>query len=385
MTWAGSAGLGPDDLGPDSLIDDTDGLVERDRAGQLMDTAYAGSVVRRTATALRESGRLAMVLPPVRYFVVFAGYGAKDAAKAVAALAGETIAAPALVRQTLDDRTPWLGIADMVLVLSDTGSDDSSIRAAKVALQRGSTLVVSTVAGSPLDVLCAGDRNALVLPLAEPGNTIWGHIATGLAVSERLRDSGRSDQSDELATLSDLADALDGASELVGPRSPADRNPAKALALECLDATPLALSDSPLAAAAAYRFAARMLATMGIPVAHVGLPAGLSRMRAALEGPYVRAADDIFFDPYDDSGGGRPSRPLRVVLFSESGDVGPRTAITDMAAARGVGLSTIAAEGETPAARLASMLQIGDVATAYLPLVDKSTISKSNPTEGDAE
>lgn len=380
MTWAGSSGLDPDDLGPGSLIDDADALVGRDRDGQLMDAAYAGSVVRRTATTLQESGRLSMIQPPVRYFVVFAGYGAKDAAKAVAALAGETIGVPALIRQTLDDRTPWLGIADMVLVLSDTGSDDSSIRAAKLALQRGSTLVVSTVSGSALDVLCAGDRNALVVPLAESGSTIWAHVATGLAVSERLREPGGADHPDELPALSALAEALDETSARIGPVSPTERNPAKALALECLDATPLALSDSPLAAAAAYRFAAKMLATKGIPVAHVGLPAGLPRMRAVLEGPYVRAADDIFFDPYDDAGSGRPSRPLRVVLFSESSDVDPRATITDMAAARGVGLSTIAAEGDTPAARLASMLQVADVSAAYLPL-----ISKSAQTEGDAE
>ncbi len=377
MTWAGSQGLDPDDSGPGSLIDDADALVGRDRDGQLMDAAYAGSVVRRTATALHESGGLSMIQPPVRYFVVFAGYGAKDAAKAVAALADEAIGAPVLIRQTLDDRTPWLGIADMVLVLSDTGSDDSSIRAAKVALQRGSTVVVSTVAGSPLDVLCSGDRNALVVPLVESGSTIWAHVATGLAVSERLREPGAADRPDALPAL---AEALDDTSARIGPVSPAERNPAKALALECLDATPLALSDSPLAAAAACRFAAKMLATQGIPVAHVGLPAGLPHMRAVLEGPYVRGTDDIFFDPYDDAGSGRPSRPLRVVLFSESSDFDPRMTIADMAAARGVGLSTIAAEGDTPAARLASMLQVADVSAAYLPL-----ISNSAQTEGDAE
>lgn len=369
MTWAGAGrpdGIDPDDVGPETIVDDPDTLVERDRRGQLIEAAYAGAAVRRTATALDDMQRLTIVAPPVRYFVIVAGYGAKDAAKAVAALAAETTAAPSLIRQNLDDRTRWLGVADTVLVLSDTGSDEPSIRAAKVALQRGSTLIVSTAPGSPLAVLCAGERDAVVVPLAGAGAPLWTHVATGLAVSRRLREPGHTDDTDG---LSSLADALDTAAEAAGPVSSLGANPAKALAMDCLDATPLALSDSPLAAAAAYRFGAKLLAMQGIPVAHVGLPAGLSRMRAVLEGPYVRAADDIFFDPYEDTGNGRPSRPLRLVLFSESGDVDPRTSISRMAQSRGVGLSIVAADGETPAARLASMLQVADLAAAYLSLI----------------
>ena len=379
MTWADSGsvygGLGPEDLGPDAIIDDADRLSERDPDGQLVETGYAGSMVRRTLTELQESGLLASIEPPVRYFVVFAGYGAKDAAKAVAALAAEIIAAPALIRQTFGDRTPWLGFADVVLILSDTGADEASIRAAQIALQRGSTVVVSTAPDSPLDALCRAHRGTLVVSSTpQSSNAIWTHVATGLAVSELLRESGRGESTD--ASLETLADAIDRTSAIAGPLSPAANNPAKMLALDCLGATPLAVSDSPLAAAAAYRFASKTLATQGIPIAHVGLPAGLARMHAVLEGPYVRPAGDLFFDPYEEGGPGRPSRPLRVVLFTESTDVSSRTAITQMARERGVGLSIIAAEGECPAARLASLLQVADVAAAYLPIISKSNVSK---------
>ncbi|MEO6956667.1 MAG: SIS domain-containing protein [Antricoccus sp.] len=363
--WPAADELAEPDRGPEAILDGAS-FERLESARVLLDSSYAGAAVRRTAIAISAAAGFARLSGPIRYFIVFAGDGAADAAEAVSAIATDRLNGPAVITQHLDHATSWLGINDCLLILSNSGTDEASLAAAQLAQQRGTMLVVCTAKDSALATSCTVDRNAIVLELEDSSALpFWEYLAVGHGLVAQL-------QGVEGHSLAALAEALDAITAQNGPVVPAMHNLAKGLALDCLDSTPLAISDSLLSAAAAYRYGAAMLALQGIPVAHVQLPGGIARMRAALKGPYVRAAEDIFFDPFEDGASAGPSRPLRLVMLCESADETYRTILTREAADRGVGLTLINATGADPTSRLASLVQITDLATAYLLILSEA-------------
>lgn len=365
-------------IDPETLLDDPDELARRDSSGLLRATAMAGSLVRQVSHAVAETA-LSAELPDRARSLVLCGHGeAASAARALRALAGPEVAAPAVVHDDLD-APQWLSVGDVVLALSRTGDDEHSLRTAQMALRRGCALFSIAPEGSPLAVLAAGERSPYVPipPDTVDGAALWGQMALGVHVL-----SGMHQQEPHEATLrvSRLADVLDEISTTNGPLTPYQQSPAKILALETQHANILLAADSSVGLAAADRFSVRMLTCVGLPSQVLSLPGGMGMVASALTGPWVGPERDIFFDPYDDDSGDAPGRPLRIVLFSESSDPAARHHLRQLCDTHRVGLSVVAAEGEEAVHRLASLMQIGDLATAYLSVLSgRSVVGSAYP------
>lgn len=350
---------------PETLLDDATALVARDAAGLLRATAQAGALIRLVSHEdVTVDGS---AFPERTRSVVLCGHGeAASAGRFLRELAAQRVAAPAVLHDAIEP-PDWLSVGDTVLALSRTGDDEHSLRTAELALRRGCSLFALAPEGSPLGVLAASSSavwRALPANVVD-GAALWAQLAFGLEVLDGVRAV---EPHESLVRSSLLADRLDEISARNGPVVPTYDNPAKGLALELAGATPLLVSDSALATAVADRFALRLLHCTGVPAQVVPLPGGLASVRSALRGPLVRATRDIFYDPYADDAAPGVSRPLRVVLFSESADAAARHRLHEMCEEHAVSVSVVAAEGEETAHRLASMSQPADLAVVYLSL-----------------
>jgi hypothetical protein len=179
-----------------------------------------------------------------------------------------------------------------------------------------------------------------------------------------------------------IAAALDEVAAECGPTRDSFVNPAKALALELLDALPVIAAEGPLADAAATRVADQLATLAGLPVPGFRLPDQRVAACAVLRGPLApRAAQDFFRDREEDSG-----RRLRLVTIRDTdaanhdgvGEREPRSAATAMdevlqtAAAHSIPVSGLAEHGD-PARfarlpRLARQLAVADFSAVYLAL-----------------
>ncbi|NUS41553.1 MAG: phosphosugar isomerase, partial [Terrabacter sp.] len=176
-------------------------------------------------------------------------------------------------------------------------------------------------------------------------------------------------------TLTELADVLDRVATDARPTSEAFVNPAKVLATELAESTPIVLGEGPFGDVTARRAASMFGRTGRVPVAYGCLPDAASQIVACFDGPLapgqsdVGGADDIFADPFLDG----PTRPpLRLIMLRDAsgGGEGPRLADTVVSVAEdaGVRVSLLDAEAADPLLRLAHHVALTDFAATYLAL-----------------
>ena len=193
-----------------------------------------------------------------------------------------------------------------------------------------------------------------------PRSTLWGLSVPLVVIAGRLGLVDIPADGYELA-----AAELERVSHLCRPDSESFVNPAKTLALELAGALPMIWGTSPLAGVAAYRFACQLNENAKYPAV-----AGVAARGQPQPGGRVRRAVRARARP------GSVARslavPLRLVLLRDSREH-PQVSLrreesARLAAGRGIGVTELAASGDGPLERLASLVQLIDYATVYLAI-----------------
>ena len=354
-------------------LDVVPALQEGDPAGMLPAIASGAAQVREAALLAREAGVGALAEDGRPRAVVVCGMGGSGiAGDVLAAVAGSGSPVPVLTHRGYG-LPAWVGVADLVVAVSCSGSTEETLSAADEAVRRGCRLLVVGAADSPLEALGARGRGIFV-PVTQgrqPRATVWA-LSTPLVVA-----------ADALGLLSagpDVVEATAAKLEHVALscRPDADHivNPAKRLALELSGSLPVIWGTSPLAGVAAYRFACQLNENAKTPATWGVLPEANHNQVVAFDGPFAgsstRPVEDLFRDRVDDEA---PEQTRMVLVLLRDNDehvqVSRRAEVTrELAEERGIGVSSLIADGGSSFERIASLVGLGDWASAYLALLE---------------
>ena len=363
------------------LLEDPDALARADTHGLLRGVAAAGARVR-TALRLAEEAGIAGLRPdgrPRALLVAGSGPEADAVADLLAALTAggcpvelliPTGPTPQQSRWTLPG---WAGPLDLLLLLTEHGTEQGLTDLVEQAYRRGCTAAAVTPAKAPLADAVA-HVHGIALPFTAPGGNgfdpapavadtgaFWALLTPLLALADRIGLI-----SAPQAALHGVADRLDEIAARCGPAIATYTNPAKTLAAELDDSLPLLWSQGPVAAVAARRFATVLATRAGRPALSAELPAALTAHAPLQAGTHASAGDpdDFFRDRVEESDGLR----LRVVLLQEApdrpGSAAP--AAREQAYAHDTPLSEISAPGGAPLDTAAELLALTDFAAVYL-------------------
>jgi glucose/mannose-6-phosphate isomerase len=173
--------------------------------------------------------------------------------------------------------------------------------------------------------------------------------------------------------LESAAERLEEVAHRCRPASESFVNPAKRAALDLIGDVPLVWGTSPLAGTAAYRFCCQLNENAKYPGVYGELPEAGHNQVVAFDGYFAAGgrpggdADDFFRDRAEESEHG-----LHLVVMRD-GDEHPQVArrrevAVELARGRGVAVTEIAAEGEHPLERIATMIALADYITVYLAI-----------------
>jgi glucose/mannose-6-phosphate isomerase len=353
-------------LGPQDRLDDLALLEAADPGGVLRQVASAAAQVRTSARATAETdlGRVISDGRP-RSIVVTGMGGSGVAGDVLSAVCGPGSAS--LVVAQHDYRLPgWVGAADVVIAVSCSGTTEETLSAAEEAVRRGCPLLAVGGAGSPLAQIAEQARAPFipVAPVGMPRFTLWGLAIPLMIIADRL---GVADI--PAAGLEAAAADLERVSHLCRPDSESFVNPAKTLALELAGTLPMIWGSSPLTGVAATRFACQLNENAKYPAVTGVLPEANHNQVVVFDGPFAPwpAGGKVVLDEDKDP---RPPVPLRLVILrdpQEHPQVARRREVSaELAAQRGIEVSELAADGDTPLQQLVSLIQLIDYATVYL-------------------
>jgi glucose/mannose-6-phosphate isomerase len=345
---------------------DDPALVEAaDPGGVLRQAASAAAQVRTSARVTAETDLGAVISAGRPRSIVVTGMGGSGVAgEVLAAVCGPGSASPVIAQH--DYRLPaWVGAADLVIAVSCSGTTEETLSAAEGAVRRGCPLLGVGGAGSPLARIAEQARAPFVpvQPAGMPRFTLWGLAVPLMVVADRL---GVADIPAD--TLETAAADLERVSHLCRPDSESFVNPAKTLALELDGTLPMIWGNSPLTGVAATRFACQLNENAKYPAIPGVLPEANHNQVVVFDGPFAPWAATGPQVPGDEDP--RPAVPLRLVLLRDSQEhpqVARRRKVSaELAEQHGIGVSELAADGETALQRLAGLLQLIDYATVYL-------------------
>jgi glucose/mannose-6-phosphate isomerase len=384
-----------------AALDDPAQVEAADAGGMLRLVASSAAQVRSSLLATRETGLRDVLAEGRPRAVVVAGSGAGG-------LAGDLLAAvcgPGCPVQILTVRgyqlPGWVSVADLVFAVSGPGQAEESLAAATDAARRGCRLVavgdpdsglhgVAEQARAPfVPVRPAGPARATPARATPARATLWGLAVPLIAMAARLGLCDAGAEAHEAA-----AGVLEDVSQRCRPDLESFVNPGKELALDLAGTLPVIWGASPLAAVAARRFASQLAENAKYPALHGALPEADRTQLAVLDGPFAPGPAtpwmpdapgplDFGNEPGEDDG---PALSLRLVMLSDTRE-DPRTtarreACQRLAAERGADVTELAATGDHPLVRLASLIQLTDYASVYLGIalgLDPS----ANPATGE--
>lgn len=357
----------------DSVLDDPDALDRLDTQQMLRAIATAGAQVRGALLHVT-AGLLAPVAADGRpRAVIVTGMGGSGIVADVAVVvAGRTCPVPVLAHR--GHRLPgWVGPMDLVVAVSCSGETEETLSALDEAIRRGARVVTVGAAGSSLAARAA-NGHGLHLPVDAQGRmpraNLWGLAVPVLLLLDALAllDAPRT-------LLERVADDLDHTSERCGPRAETVTNPAKALAGQLAGSLPYVWGSSELAAVAAARFVAQLAENAKYPAVSGALTEVHHNQVVVMAGRFgalAVEAEDIFRDPVEDGAADTLPR-MRVLLLRDTDEVPEvalrREATAAVGARYDVPVEEMAAEGDHPLDRLASLVAPLDFASAYLALL----------------
>lgn len=352
-----------------AVLDDPAQVEAADPGGMLRQVASSAAQVRSSLLATQEAGLDSVLAEGRPRCVVVAGCGA-------AGVAGDLLAAvcgPGCPVQILTVRgyqlPGWVSVADLVFAVSSPGTAEETLAAASDAARRGCRLVAVGAAGSGLQQV-AEQARALFVPVRPAGParaTLWGVAVPLIATAARL---GLCDTSP--GAFEGAAAVLEDVSQRCRPDLESFVNPAKETALDLAGTLPVIWAASPLTAVAASRFASQLSENARYPALHGALPEAGHTQLAVLGGPFAPGPAVPWTPgaPVPDGEDDGPQLPLRLVMLADSREdprvTARREACVRLAAERGVDVTELAADGDHPLLRLASLIQLTDYATVYL-------------------
>jgi glucose/mannose-6-phosphate isomerase len=333
------------------LLDEPDEIEAADPEGMLRAVAGAPAQFRQAMTTAYESGleSVADGLRP-RALVVTGMGGSGVAGDVLAAVAGVTAPLPVLTYRGYG-LPGWVGAADLVVAVSCSGTTEETLSAAEEAVRRGVPIVTVGATDSPLEDLGARGRGPHVAVPAGgvPRAKLWS-LAVPLLVLGDLLGVCHAPRADLDAT----ADLLDVLTERYKAAKESFLNPAKDLAVKLADSLPVVWGTSALAGVAAYRAACQC---------------NENADRHAVWGVLPEANHNQVV-PFDDPSAADRYRLVFLRDSVEHPSVARRVeASQELAAERGIAYDEVVAEGESPTARLASLVAAVDFTTTYLALV----------------
>lgn len=352
----------------ESLLDDADALAAADRGGTLRALAGAGAQVRAARTLATEAGtaRVADEGRP-RAVVIAALGGSAVVADLLSALAGPRSPVPVMAVHS-GTLPGWVSALDLVVAVSVSGRAAGPLAVTAEAARRGCRLLTVGRAGSPLADVSQRARGVHVPTPPEVRSSrvgLWAMAVPLLMAADALDlvDAGGD-------VLDATADRLDEVAEAARPASESFVNPAKALALELAGSLPLVLGAGDLAGVAALRTAAQLARNARHPAVPGILPDAAAEVVATFDGPFARAAEDVFADPFETA----EQSALRLLLLRDDPDeedpavARVAQAVRDAAADGGVRVGELRADPGPPLARVASLVGRTDFASVYVAL-----------------
>ncbi|WP_375499811.1 SIS domain-containing protein [uncultured Jatrophihabitans sp.] len=362
------------------LLDEPARLEQRDQSRLLWSLATAGAQVRRAVETAVDFGVESLRgtdLP--RALLVATDCMPSAGARLITRLS--CARTPALVWDGVE-LPRWAGPADALLVGSVDGRHPRLAQLVAQGVQRGLVMAVVAPAGSQVAVAAAGRIPLHELPRElNPRAARWSILTPLLQALDAL---GLHQVPQSL--LVEIAEALDQQAELNRPHGEAFTSPAKALAVEFADATPLIAGAGVLAGVAARAISDAVQQFAGVASVSVTLPGGVARAGALLRGVEPAPDEDTFFrDRVDDFG---PPRPRLVVVGDDGAAddplLGERTdaqlqldevaarraasALRSLASALGITASGVDVPSGEPLARFAAATAFGDFTASYLAL-----------------
>ncbi|WP_277452333.1 SIS domain-containing protein [Janibacter sp. DB-40] len=364
----------------ESVLDDEARRRAVDPSDMLRALAGAGAQVRRAITVSQECdlGRVAGGERPRAIHVATVG-----GSEGVAAVLDLLVSHRSPVLLTADGSGPlpgWVGALDLVVAVSLSGRAEGPVRQAREAARRGAHVLTIGAPDSPL-ASAAAEARGVHLPI-DPGT---GHSRTALwslVVPALLATSACGVIDVPTGVLLRVADRLDEQAEAFRPDAEYFVNPAKSLATDLSEVTPVVLGDGPVGGVAARRTSAMLARTSRVPSTWGRLPDAASQVVACLSGPLAGSGTapdggrDIFADPYLDG----PSAPrLGLVLLrdpvptSESDPTeverhNTAQSVADRAEAAGVRVLEQFARPGHDLERLAEHIALTDFASTYLAI-----------------
>ncbi|MET7466731.1 bifunctional phosphoglucose/phosphomannose isomerase, partial [Nonomuraea sp. NPDC005501] len=301
--------------------------------------------------------------------VVVAGMGGSAiAGDILAAVCGRGVPLPIVTVRSYQ-LPGWVGAADLVIAVSCSGRTEETLSVATEAVRRGCQLLAVGGADSPLEAVARQASAPFVaVPAAgQPRANVW-LLTVPLIVAAAALGLVQA----EAELFEEVAKELEAISHRCRPSSESFINPGKTLAMELAETVPMIWGTSPLSAVAAYRLACQLNENAKYPAVFGELPEANHNQVVALDGPLAQR--DVFADD--------PGHGLRLVLVRDTEEhpqvTRRRDASARLAHERGVPVSELAAEGEHPLVRMASLIGLADYASVYLALgygIDPTPVS----------
>ncbi|MEW2354178.1 bifunctional phosphoglucose/phosphomannose isomerase [Spirillospora sp. NPDC029432] len=360
-------------VGVDSgRLDDPGAIEEADPGGMLRQVASSAAQIREARLLAAEAGIETLAEDGRPRAIVVTGMGGSGiSGDVLAAVCGSGCAVPVVTVRGYH-LPGWVGAADLVIAVSCSGATEETLVVAAEAARRGCRLLFVGGADSPLAEL-AGRNRGLFVParsVGQPRATLWGLTVPLLLAARTLK---LLDLPDEV--LESAAGRLEDVAHRCRPASEPFVNPAKRIALDLMGDVPLVWGTSPLAGTAAYRFCCQLNENAKYPGVWGELPESGHNQVVAFDGYFAAARrgggtddqDDFFRDRADDAEHG-----LHLVMLRDTAEhpqVARRREVTEeLARARGIAVTEIAAEGEHPLERIATMIALSDYITVYLAI-----------------
>jgi hypothetical protein len=377
-------------------LDDPEIVEAGDPGGMLRQVASSAAQVRTALRACAEADLSALGPDTRPRSIVVAGSGgaggsafARDALEAISGLG-----APVQVTGVSGYQLPgWIGAADLVIAVSRSGHTAEALALAGEAARRGCELVGISAPDSPLQDLVARARGTFVpVTTVGPARAMpWALTVPLLVAAARLGVARIDDTAYEAA-----ATAMEDVSHQCRPSSESFVNPAKSLALDLVGRLPVIWGGSPVAAAAARRFASQLAANAKYPALAGLLPEAGHDQVAVFDGPYAPTPEPAFpaaedfggpglgeagfgnadfgfsDDGADLDGESADDESLRLVLIADPAAEHPaveraRAAAASLAVVRGIDVSDITMDSTgDPLRRLAATVQLLDYVSVYL-------------------
>ncbi|HEV2375928.1 MAG TPA: bifunctional phosphoglucose/phosphomannose isomerase [Streptosporangiaceae bacterium] len=341
-------------------LDDVAALEAADPLGMLRQVASSAAQVRESVQAAAEADLAELIGGGRPRAIVVTGMGGSG-------IAGDVLAAvcgtgcPVQVTTVHDYRLPgWVGAADLVIAVSCSGSTEETLSAAEEAVRRGCRLLAVGGQDSPLTALAEQARGSFipVRSAGMPRATLWGLSVPLVVVAARLGIVDMPADAYESA-----AAELERVSHLCRPDSEGFVNPGKSLALELAGTLPMVWGTSGLTEVAARRFACQLNENAKYPAVPGVLPEANHNQVVAFDGPFALGG-------HGRAPGENPAVPLRLVVLRDTHEhpqvTRRREESIRLASDRGIEVTELAALGQAPLERLASLVQLIDYATVYL-------------------